>query len=76
MSNEQNKRNIRANTISLGLVKNQMGIKVRKITNTKPVTSEWIIIKSSFMSTLDKNAFSLLGFHIENVYLFILCVSK
>ena len=35
LSNEQNKRNIRVNTISLGLIKNQMGIKVKKITNTK-----------------------------------------
>jgi len=34
LSNEQNKRNIRVNTISLGLIKNQMGIKVRKMTNT------------------------------------------
>ncbi|MDA8844875.1 SDR family oxidoreductase [Candidatus Pelagibacter bacterium] len=34
LSNEQNKRNIRVNTISLGLIKNQIGIKVRKMTNT------------------------------------------
>ena len=34
LSNEQNKRNIRVNTISLGLIKNQMGIKVRRVTNT------------------------------------------
>ncbi len=35
LSNEQKNRAIRVNTISLGLVKNNMGLKVKKLTNTK-----------------------------------------
>ena len=35
LSNEQKKRGLRINTITLGLIKNKMGIKVKKITNTK-----------------------------------------
>ena len=34
LSNEQKKRNIRVNSITLGLIENKMGIKVKKITNT------------------------------------------
>jgi short-subunit dehydrogenase len=34
LSNEQKKRNVRVNCISFGLIKNQMGIKVKKITNS------------------------------------------
>lgn len=34
LSNEQKKRNIRINSISFGLIRNKMGIKVKKITNT------------------------------------------
>ena len=34
LSNEQKKRNIRVNVISLGLIKNSMGLKVKKLTNT------------------------------------------
>lgn len=46
LSNEQSKRNIRVNTISLGLIKNQMGIKVKKMTNTyKKFTSTKHVIK-------------------------------
>ena len=46
LSNEQSKRNIRVNTISLGLIKNQMGIKVKKMTNTyKKFTSIKHVIK-------------------------------
>ena len=35
LANEQSKRDIRINTISLGLIKNKMGLKVKKTTNTK-----------------------------------------
>lgn len=35
LGNEQSKRDIRVNTISLGLIKNKMGLKVKKTTNTK-----------------------------------------
>lgn len=35
LGTEQSKRNIRINTISLGLIKNRMGFKVKKIINTK-----------------------------------------
>ncbi len=35
LSNEQKKRGLRINTITLGLIKNKMGIQVKKITNTK-----------------------------------------
>ena len=35
LCNEQRKRNIRVNTISLGLIENDMGLKVKKMTNTK-----------------------------------------
>ena len=35
LGNEQIKREIRINTISLGLIKNNMGLKVKKTTNTK-----------------------------------------
>ena len=35
LSNEQSKRKVRINTISLGLIKNEMGIRVKKLTNTK-----------------------------------------
>ncbi len=35
LANEQLKRNIRVNTISLGLLKNKMGLEVKKMTNTK-----------------------------------------
>lgn len=34
LSNEQKRRNIRVNVISLGLIKNSMGLKVKKLTNT------------------------------------------
>jgi len=34
LSNEQRKRNIRINSIALGIVKNKMGIKAKKITNS------------------------------------------
>lgn len=34
LSNEQKSRNIRVNVISLGLIKNKMGLKVKKLTNT------------------------------------------
>ena len=35
LSNEQRKRKVRINSISLGLIKNEMGIRVKKLTNTK-----------------------------------------
>lgn len=35
LSNEQKKRGLRVNTITLGLIKNKMGIKVKRITNTE-----------------------------------------
>ena len=35
LSNEQKKRKVRINTISLGLIKNVMGIRVKKLTNTQ-----------------------------------------
>lgn len=34
LSNEQKSRSIRVNVISLGLIKNNMGLKVKKLTNT------------------------------------------
>ena len=34
LSNEQKRRKIRVNVISLGLIKNSMGLKVKKLTNT------------------------------------------
>lgn len=34
LSNEQKSRNIRVNVISLGLIRNNMGLKVKKLTNT------------------------------------------
>lgn len=34
LGNEQKKRDIRVNTISFGLIKNEMGLKVKKMTNT------------------------------------------
>ena len=35
LSNEQNKRSIRINTISLGLIENEMGLRVKELTNSK-----------------------------------------
>lgn len=35
LSNEQKNRNVRINSISLGLIKNDMGVKAKNLTNTK-----------------------------------------
>lgn len=56
LANEQNGRNIRINTISLGLIKNTMGFKVKKMTNTKKkFTSINQITKKIKILLKDKN---------------------
>ena len=55
LSNEQSKRNIRINTISLGLIENNMGLKVKKMTNTKKTfTSTKYVIKKIAIILKDK----------------------
>jgi len=56
LSNEQKKRNIRVNSITLGLIENKMGIKVKKITNTnKKFMSLNKVMKKFKIILKDKN---------------------
>jgi short-subunit dehydrogenase len=56
LSNEQKKRNIRVNSIALGLIDNKMGIKVKKITNSnKKFMSVNKVIKKIKIILKDKN---------------------
>lgn len=55
LSNEQNRRNIRINTISLGLIENDMGLKVKKMTKTnKKFTSIKDVVKKIKIILKDK----------------------
>lgn len=52
LSNEQIKRDIRINVISLGLIKNTMGIKAKNITNSKKKFLSNKIITKTILSAL------------------------